>query len=144
MPNGNTMKNAVKNIMKQIIKNTLSPTIIALCAILLVQSCTSENLDPISNFGENNIDQSEYTAGGTLAFSYSLDGGGTYTTTMPTNIATGATVKTKIVNGASELAIEDFSFDWTGSVPAPTDKNSNIFETKKTTDNIYKSKIYKK
>lgn len=117
-------------------KNQLSLSIIALCALLLIQSCTSDNLDPISNFGENNIDQSEYTAGGTLAFSYSLDGGGTYTTTMPTNIATGATVKTKIVNGASDLAIEDFSFDWTGSVPAPTDKNSNIFETKKTTDNI--------
>jgi hypothetical protein len=113
----------IQNMKK--LRLMLGFAIIAFSAIQLT-SCGDD--DPTYSFPSANIDDEEYTMGGTVRILYSTDGGANFTETVPSGIGNGAIVKAKLNNGTVDLTTADFEFDWSGSVPAPSNATSDVAE----------------
>ena len=97
------------------------------CAAVALQSCKDDD-DPTFRVGGAEIEADGYTAEGTLRLLYSVDDGGTFTATVPTDVKPGTKVLVKVNNGTSDLSDADFSFDWSGSTPAPSNVAGDIAE----------------
>jgi len=100
--------------------------LVAVICIALTQSCKDD--DPTFTIAGSSISSDDYTAGGTLKVLYSVDGGKTFTETLPSGLGSGTKVQVKVNNGTTDLSSDDFEFDWTGSSPAPASLNGPIAE----------------
>src|SRR6187551_2297085 len=103
---------------------------VAVIGLVTVQlfSCKDDDEPTFSFPSSPTVDSNGYTMGGTLVFLYSVDNGVTFTATVPTGLASGAKVLVKVNNGTTDLLAEDFTFDWSGSVPAPADSSAPVAE----------------
>lgn len=100
----------------------------AIAGLLFLDSCKKD--DPTFGVTPGNITATEYTAGGTLSFLYSIDGGTTFKADIPSGLKSGTVIKIKINNGTIDLKADDFSFDWSKTTPAPTDPAAEVAEVK--------------
>jgi hypothetical protein len=91
---------------------------------LALQSCKDDEFQ----INPPSLEIAEYTGTGELQFLYSTDKGKTFSAVMPSGLTSGQTVLVKINNGKEDLLNEDYSFDWTGSTPAPTTTDSYVAE----------------
>lgn len=109
---------------------TVSPSTTTTYTLTVTDGRGSEDTDEIVvtvtqlAVNEATIDDTGYTAGGTLQLLYSIDNGATFETEKPTGIALGTTMLVKVNNGNEDLAIDKFIFDWSGSSIAPADVNT--------------------
>ncbi len=87
--------------------------------LLFTTSCKKEE-DPRFSVVSTEINNDLYSGGGTLMALYSVDGGTTFTETMPTGLLSGSTLLVKINNGTEDLTAEYFTFDWNKSSVAPS------------------------
>jgi len=99
-------------------RSTIVFAAVLLSGILSTQSCTDA---PAPDFvvGAPTINQGGYTAPSTLSLQYSVDGGKTYSTTVP-RLPAGTVLNAKVVGGGADLSVNDFSFDWSATTPAPS------------------------
>jgi hypothetical protein len=113
------------NKTKQTMKNYLA-LLLLFASIAVVQSCKDDE-DPKFKVSDITINEDAYTAGGTLKLLYSIDNGTTFTETL-NDFKNGAKILVKINNGTVDLTSDDFTFDWSGSSPAPTSTTSDVAE----------------
>jgi hypothetical protein len=93
---------------------------------LALQSCKDDEFQ----INAPTLEIAEYTGTGELQFLYSTDKGKTFSAVMPTGLSSGQTVLVKINNGTEDLLNEDYSFDWSASIPAPTTTDPYVAEFK--------------
>jgi hypothetical protein len=98
-------------------------SLMLLIGITILYSCKDDE-KPTFTVENPTIDSDEYTGPGTLVLMYSTDGT-TFSTTLP-KVHNGEVVTVKISNGTEDLTTDDYSFDWSGSSPAPSDVNGGI------------------
>jgi hypothetical protein len=101
--------------------------------VIAIQSCKDDET-PTFKVGSSTINDDEYTAGGSLKLLYSKDNGNTYSETL-SNFKAGDKILVKINNGTIDLTSEDFTFDWSGSAPAPVNSTSDVAEFTATSAN---------
>jgi hypothetical protein len=101
-------------------------TVLLLAAVVALQSCDDDESG--IKLGSSTINRDQYTAGNTLVLIYSADNGANFSTTLPDGVKKGTKVLVKVYNGSKELLANDFAFDWSGSIPAPTDATADVAE----------------
>jgi hypothetical protein len=92
-----------------------------------LQSCKDDD-EPVFQISTPTLETSNYTGTGTLTLLYSTDGGATFSPNLPSNLENGTKVLVKINNGSEDLTDDDFTFDWSGSTPAPANTTADIAE----------------
>jgi hypothetical protein len=112
------------------------PSFSCTLTILLIGSLSSCYDNSTFNVIPDSINSYAYSAGGTLTFLYSIDGGSTFTPEIPKALKVGATVLVKLNNGKFDLKSDDFRLDWSGSIPAPKNIIADVAEIKVVGGNI--------
>jgi hypothetical protein len=95
-------------------------------SLFYLQSCKDDE-EPVFEVTQTTVDADGYSGSGTPTLMYSIDGGATYTATMP-ELRNGDKLLVKISNGTSDITEDDFTFDWSGSSPAPENAESDVAE----------------
>jgi hypothetical protein len=98
-------------------------------ALIVVASCNKDDDDPIITNDvviENPV--GEYTGDGTLAYSFSLDDGATWLTTVPLELTEATSVKVKVIDGTNDLTVDNFDFDWSASSGSISDPTADMIE----------------
>jgi hypothetical protein len=98
-----------------------------LIGAVALQSCKDDE-DPKFQVATPTLDVANYTGTGSPQLLYSTDGGATFSPTLPANLGNGTKVLVKINNGTEDLTDDDFTFDWSGSNPDPSNPTADVAE----------------
>ncbi len=88
---------------------------ILLAVLVITATSCKKDSAPTYQVIVSAIDGANYSGDGTLAFSFSTDGGTTWAATAPATMKEGAILRVKITDGTKDLTTDEFDFDWSAS-----------------------------